>query len=166
MSAAQTLDPHASASPTADREISFSREFDAPRELVFDAFVDPRHVSSWWGPRGFVTTTHEMDVRPGGVWRHTMRGPDGTDYPNYIVYTEVSRPERLAWDHGTAPGEPVAFQATATFEDVGDGRTRVTMRSVFPTAAARDYVVREHDAIEGGKQTLARLAEHLASRGS
>ncbi|HSU13050.1 SRPBCC family protein [Longimicrobium sp.] len=154
----------AAPSDTADREVVTTRVFDAPRELVFDAFTDSAHVSGWWGPRGFTTTTHEMDVRPGGVWRHIMHGPDGTDYPNYIVYREVVRPERLSWAHGTAPGEPASFDATVTFEDEG-GRTRVTLRSVFPTAAARDYVVREHGAIEGARDTLERLAEHLASPG-
>jgi uncharacterized protein YndB with AHSA1/START domain len=149
-------------SPTADREIVTTRVYAAPRERVFGAFVDTENVSRWWGPRGFTTTTHEMDVRPGGVWRHTMHGPDGTDYPNYIVYSEVVRPERLAWQHGTAEGEPVLFHATVTFDEV-DGGTRVTLRSVFATAAARDLVVKEHGAVEGAQDTLARLAEFIGA---
>jgi uncharacterized protein YndB with AHSA1/START domain len=84
------------AEATTDREIVTTRVFDAPREMVFDAWTDPKHIGQWWGPIGFTTTTHEMDVRPGGVWRFTMHGPDGRDYKNRIVYTEIVRPERLA----------------------------------------------------------------------
>ncbi|HEX5433219.1 MAG TPA: SRPBCC domain-containing protein, partial [Candidatus Angelobacter sp.] len=60
---------------TSDREIVVTRVFDAPRELVWEAFTDPAQVVLWWGPKGFSTTIHEMDLRPGGVWRHTMHGP-------------------------------------------------------------------------------------------
>lgn len=152
---------NAPASPTADREIVITRTFDAPRELVFAAWTDPKHIAHWWGPNGFTTTTHEMDVRPGGTWRFIMHGPDGTDYPNKIAYREVVKPERLVYDHGSdQEDDPIQFHVTATFDDEG-GRTRLTMRSVFATPEARDRVVREYGAIEGGHQTLARLAEYL-----
>ena len=72
----------------AEREISITRLFDAPRELVFEAWTDPEQVVQWWGPHGFTTTIHEMDVRPGGVWRFIMHGPDGTDYDNRVVFEE------------------------------------------------------------------------------
>ncbi|HEU0053538.1 MAG TPA: SRPBCC domain-containing protein, partial [Longimicrobium sp.] len=91
--------------PTADREVVQSRVFDAPRELVFDAWTDPAAVAEWFGPDGFTITTYEMDVRPGGVWRFTMHGPDGTDFPNRVDYHEVVRPERLVYDQGQG-GEP------------------------------------------------------------
>ena len=94
-------------SATADREIVTTRLFDAPRERVFDAWVDSAHIGRWFGPNGFTTTTESMDVRPGGVWRFVMRGPDGVDYPNHITYSEVVRPERLVYVHGDdsdAPG--------------------------------------------------------------
>lgn len=83
------------AANTTDRELVFTRIFDVPRDLVFTAWTDPKHVAQWWGPIGFTTTIHEMDVRPNGVWRLTMRGPDGVDYRNRIVFLEVVRPERL-----------------------------------------------------------------------
>jgi uncharacterized protein YndB with AHSA1/START domain len=151
-----------SAAATADREIVHTRLLDAPRELVWEAFTDPRQVAEWWGPAGFTTTVHEMDVRPGGVWRHTMHGPDGTDYPNKSVFIEVVKPERIVYSHGGGKkgGQGVSFEATWTFEAQGE-KTLLTGRMVFPTAAARDLVVREYGAIEGGKQTLARLAEKL-----
>jgi uncharacterized protein YndB with AHSA1/START domain len=148
---------------TADREIVVSRAFDAPRELVFEAWTKPEHVARWWGPNGFTTTTESMDVRPGGVWKYLMHGPDGTDYPNRIEYINVERPARLVFLHGSGPDRtPGAdFHTTATFDEIG-GKTVVTMRSVFPTAALREIVVRDFKAIEGGKQTLARLAEYVA----
>lgn len=154
------------AGETAGREIVVARVFDVPRELVFKAWTDPKHVVHWWGPRGFTMTIHEMDVRPGGVWRHTMHGPDGTDYPNKSVFVEVAVPERIVYSHsGGKKGGPAAqFQATWSFETQG-GKTKLTMRLLFPSAAERDRVVKEFGAIEGGKQTLDRLAEHLATMG-
>ncbi len=150
------------ATATADREIVISRLLNAPREMVWDAWTGPRQVVEWWGPRGFTTTIHEMDVRPGGVWRHIMHGPDGTDYPNKSVFIEVVKPERIVYSHGGgrkgAPG--ASFEATWTFEAKGE-KTLLTMRMVFPSAEARDLVVREYGAIEGGKQTLDRLEEQL-----
>ena len=153
-------------SPESDREIVVTRVLDAPRELAWQAMTDPRHVAQWWGPRGFTTTIGQMDVRPGGVWTHVMHGPDGTDYPNQSVFKEVVYPERIVFAHGgSRPGGPEAnFVATWTFEAIG-GTTRVTIRMVFPSAAARDQVVKEYGAIEGGRQTLERLAEHLPAMG-
>ncbi len=149
------------ASNSADREILVTRLFDAPRELVFEAWTNLKHIPHWWGPKGFATTVHEMDVRPGGVWRLTMRGPDGRDYKNRIVFVEVAKPERLVYKHEPEPGsEPVSFQTTVTFVERGD-QTEVTVRMLFPSAQARDHVVKTYGAIEGLNQTLGRLAEHL-----
>ena len=147
---------------SANREIVLTRSFDAPRETVFDAWTDPQQVVQWWGPRGFTTTSQEIDVRPGGAWRFIMHGPDGTDYYNEITFVEVLRPERLVYNHRGEEGS-AAFQTTVTFEAEG-GRTKVTMKTVFATAADRDFVVREYDAIEGGNQTLDRLGDHVAMK--
>jgi hypothetical protein len=68
------------------RAIIGMREFDAPRDLVFDAWTDPKHLAQWWGPNGFTTTTMSFDLRPGGVWRFVMHGPDGRDYQNRITW--------------------------------------------------------------------------------
>ncbi|MFC5703377.1 SRPBCC family protein [Cohnella faecalis] len=147
---------------TADREIVITRMFEAPRTLVFQAWTDNRHLARWWGLTGFTITTRSQDFRPGGEWRFDMHGPDGTDYPNKIVYGDIEPPERLVYIHGDDSDDGGHFEVTVTFEEQGSG-TLLTMRSLFPTAEERDRVVREYGAIEGGKQTLDRLAEFLAS---
>jgi uncharacterized protein YndB with AHSA1/START domain len=150
------------AADTADREIRLSRTFPAPPELVWEAFTDPRHVVNWWGPRGFTTSIETMDVRPGGVWKHVMKGPDGALYPNHTVYTDVEKPRLIAYKNsGRREGEPgTAFHAFITFAPEGGG-TRVTLRMVFTSASARDRVIRDFGAVEGGKSTLERMAEFL-----
>ena len=146
----------------AEREIVLSRVLDAPHKMVWEAWTDPKQVAKWWGPKGFSTTIEEMDVRPGGVWRQVMHGPDGTDYPNESVFVDVVQYERLVYTLTGARkgGSPVKMEKTTTFEDVAGG-TLVTMRAVFDSAEARDQNVREYGSIEGGKQTLERLADYL-----
>jgi len=78
-------------------ELVLTRTFDAPRDLVFKLWTDPKHIPHWWGPTGFVTTVHVMEVRPGGAWRYSMRGPDGKDYPFNGEYVEVVSPEKLVF---------------------------------------------------------------------
>ncbi len=149
------------AANTADRELVFQRVFDAPRDLVFEVWTDPEHVAKWWGPNGFTTTIFEMDVRPGGNWRLVMHGPDGKDYKNRIVFLEVVKPERLVYKHQPEHGtEPVTFETTVTFAERG-GKTEMTFRMLFPTAEMHDHVVKTYGAIEGAKQTLGRLGEHV-----
>jgi uncharacterized protein YndB with AHSA1/START domain len=151
----------ATATPS-DREILFTRVFDAPRELVWKAWTEREHVERWWGPHGFSTTTEVMDVKPGGMWVHTMHGPDGKNYPNKKVYREVVKPERLVYSHGGGrKGElQVDFETTVTLEQQGS-KTKLTMRMLFASAEARDLVVKTYGAVEGGNQTLGRLAEFL-----
>jgi uncharacterized protein YndB with AHSA1/START domain len=143
-----------------DREIVIERIVNAPRELVWRAWTEADQIAKWWGPNGFTTTIHEMHVRVGGMWRFIMHGPDGTDYPNRIVYREIVKPERLFYDHSDDKGND-HFQATVTFVAQGN-RTKVTLRVVFETAQARAAAVK-FGAVEGGQQTLARLEQHLAS---
>ena len=150
---------------TADRELAFKRVFDAPRDLVFAVWTDPKHVAQWWGPNGFTTTTSSFDMRPGGIWRFVMHGPDGRDYQNRVTYEEVVPPARIVYRHGGGPDvEPVQFTQTITFDDLG-GRTRITWRGDFPSAAERDRVIKEYGAGEGLVQTMARLADYVAAQG-
>lgn len=144
---------------TQDREVVVERVYDAPRELVWTAWTDPKHVDRWWGPNGFRNETHSMDLRPGGTWKYVMHGPDGKDWGNWIRYEEVVPAERLVYEHGGDDGPVAHFHVTITFKSEGK-RTRVTMHSVFPTAAAL-AAVKKFGAIEGGRQNLARLSGYL-----
>lgn len=138
------------------REIMATRIFDAPRELVFKLWTDPEHIVKWWGPKGFRNTIFEMDVRPGGRWRHVMHGPDGVDYKNESIYREVVEPELLVYEHLSGP----AFLATVIFDDLGE-KTRVSMRMVFESAEVCRKTIEVFHAVEGLDQTLQRLADQL-----
>jgi uncharacterized protein YndB with AHSA1/START domain len=143
------------------RVIVGTREYDAPRELVFSAWTDVRHLAQWWGPHGFTTTTSQFEFRPGGVWRFVMHSPDGRDYQNRVTFDEIVPPERIVYRHGGDDVEPVRFKQTVIFEDLG-GRTRIVWRGEFPTAAERDRVIKDHGADKGLAQTMARLADYVA----
>jgi uncharacterized protein YndB with AHSA1/START domain len=159
MSATERGAPAQSAA--ADREIVISRVISAPRELVFEAFTEVRHLSQWWGPEGFTTTTRSFEFRVGGEWVFVMRGPDGTDYQEWISWTEIVSPERIALRHGESRGDPNAFESVLTFAPDG-AVTRIEMRTVFPTKELRDEVVEKYRAIEGGQQTLSKLAAYVS----
>ncbi|NUO51796.1 MAG: ATPase [Polyangiaceae bacterium] len=147
-------------SATADREIVISRVIDAPREVVFEAFTEVRHLSQWWGPNGFTTTTRSFEFRVGGEWIFVMRGPDGTDYQEWISWTEIVPPQRIALLHGESRGDANAFESVLTFATEG-AATRIEMRTVFPTKEMRDQAVEKYHAIEGGQQTLGNLAAYV-----
>jgi uncharacterized protein YndB with AHSA1/START domain len=150
-------------SETADREIVISRVIRAPRELVFEAFTEVRHLSRWWGPEGFSTTTRAFEFRVGGVWDFVMHGPGGTDYQEWITWTEIVPPERIALLHGESRDDPNAFESVLTFATDG-AATRIEMRTVFPTKELRDQAVEEYHAVEGGQQTLGHLAAYVEER--
>lgn len=140
-----------------------TRVLDAPRDLVFAVWTDPKHLAQWWGPNGFTTTTHAHQAQPGGIWRFVMHGPDGRDYQNRITYDEIVKPERIVYRHGGGDEvESVRFSVTVTFEDM-NGRTKLTMRMQFPSAAERARVIEEYGADKGLEQTLARLSDYVAA---
>ena len=125
--------------------IVMTRTLDAPRELVWAAFTDPKHVSKWFGGRGFETLVCEMDVRPGGKWRHVMRMPNGAELAMEVVYLEVDEPSRLVWqnvDHGQrAPGEHPSSVMTVTFEAAGN-KTKWKLVARFLSMADRELANR------------------------
>ena len=149
------------AHAAADREIVISRVIGAPRELVFEAFTRVRHLSRWWGPEGFTTTTRAFEFHVGAAWDFVMHGPDGTDYQEWITWTEIVPPERIALVHGEFRDDPDAFESVLTFEPAGE-ETRIVMRAVFPTEELREEAVEKYHAIEGGEQTLRNLATYVA----
>jgi uncharacterized protein YndB with AHSA1/START domain len=148
-------------SATADREIVISRVIHAPRELVFEAFTEVRHLSQWWGPEGFTTTTRAYEFRAGGAWDFVMHGPDGTDYQEWISWSEIDPPARIALRHGAFRDDPDAFESVLTFAPDG-AATRLEMRTVFPTMELRAEAVEKYHAIEGGQQTLSHLAAYVS----
>lgn len=146
-----------------NREIVITRTLGASRERVWQAWTDPKQIVKWWGPNGFTNTLYEMDVRPGGVWRHMMHGPDGTDYPNKVTYIEVVKHERLVYSHGRDDDKDASacqHHVTVTFEEVDKNKTTVTLRMLFGSEEERNETAKY--AVEGGNQTFARMAEYLA----
>src|SRR5688572_4973970 len=140
-------------------EIIMTRLLNAPRELVWEVFTDPKHLSNWWGPFGFTISTHHKDTKVGGQWRLTMHGPDGTDYPNKIIYEEVVEPERLVFRHsGDEDSMGVNHVTSIELKEEGN-KTRVLFKMIFPSLKKLEAVNAEFGAVEGGKQTMARMEE-------
>lgn len=135
-------------------ELISTREFDVPQELVFRAWTTPDLLARWWGPHGFTNTFHECDIRPGGTWRLTMHGPDGTDYPNHNVFVEIVPFERIVLDHLSGH----EFRVTGTFENL-EGRTKVTFRQLFKITEEFEQV--KAFCMEANEQNLDRLGRVL-----
>jgi uncharacterized protein YndB with AHSA1/START domain len=161
----------------SQRDFVITRAFDAPRDLVFEAWTGPKHMKQWWGPRIFTDNVAEMDVRPGGAYRLVMRGDNGVEYPMTGVYSEIVKPERLVmtmnvsghpkeWhdlvNPSRAPGDNNSvgeILMTVTFEE-SHGKTTVTVRQRFVSAAVRAALVKM-GMNEGWSQSLDRLGELL-----
>lgn len=146
-----------------DREIVLSRVIAAPRNLVFKAWTDPRHLPHWFGPAGFKVETQEIDIRVGGRWRFIFIAPNGTRYDNRMVFLKIETPRLLEMDHGKdRDDDPGRFRVTVTFDEQSDGKTVVTLRQLHPTSAQRDAGI-GFGAVELGYQTLDKLARHVAA---
>jgi uncharacterized protein YndB with AHSA1/START domain len=145
--------------PEGRQEVVITRVFDAPRELVFRAFTDPKLVPEWWGPRDEQTEVEVMDVRPGGQWRFVSRGPDGGEYAFHGVYHDVTPHDRIVYtfEYEGWPGR--CLLETVTFEDV-EGGTLITDRAVYQTLEDRDGMVAS-GMESGARQSMDRLAELL-----
>jgi uncharacterized protein YndB with AHSA1/START domain len=139
----------------AENEILTVRTVRAPRERVFRAWTEPEALAQWWGPKGFRNTFHVFDPRPGGEWKLTMHGPDGTDHPNESVFLEVNAPERIVFDH-SGPMHP--FRTTVVFEEDGEG-TRIIWRMLHP--AAEDFERMRAFVPAANEQNMDRLEAYL-----
>jgi len=140
----------------ASRQLSITRLINAPRKLLWEVWTNPEHIKNWWGPDGFRTTIHQMDVTANGVWDFIMHGPDGTDYPNKDVFVEIIKPEKIVYDHVNYP----LHRTTITFEDKGN-KTLLTMTMVFESEALKEQIIKTHKADVGLKQNITRLEEYL-----
>ena len=140
-------------------EILMTRDFDAPRALVFKAYTDPKLVSQWWGPKGATTTVDQMDVKPGGIWRYVQRDPDGSEYGFYGVYHQITAPERLVctFEFEGTPGH--VLLETIIFED-HDGKTKLIDSLVFQSVADRDGML-QSGMEEGSEEGWDRFADLL-----
>ena len=142
------------------QELVVTREFDAPRELVFKACTDPALVSQWWGPRYLTTEVDKMDVRPGGQWRFINRDAEGNTYAFHGVYHEILAPERViqTFEFEGLPETGHVTLETMKLEALPGGRTQMSIQSVFQSVADRDSVLQT--GMEGGaNDTYDRLEE-------
>jgi uncharacterized protein YndB with AHSA1/START domain len=147
----------------AEREIIITRVFDVPRELVWKAWTDPKHLAQWWGPHGFTNPVCEVDERIGGAWRIVMRSPDGSEYPCGGVYREIVKPERLIFtnDATDKEGNTILEGLTTVILTEHGGKTKLTLQT--RAAALVDYATAYLKGMEAGwTQSLERLAEKLA----
>jgi uncharacterized protein YndB with AHSA1/START domain len=144
---------------SADRELVLTRILDAPRRLVFAAWVDEAQAAQWWGPRGFISVSCKMDVRVGGVWCRIMRSPDGVEHRARGVYREIAAPERLvftyAWENNPEHSLHETL-VTVTFADLGDKTELTLLQTLFETADACE----SHRG--GWSSCLERFADYLA----
>jgi uncharacterized protein YndB with AHSA1/START domain len=131
---------------------------DAPRELVFKAYTDPKLFAQWWGPRRYTNHVDKFEARRGGEWRVVQRGPDG-EHGFYGVHHEVTAPERIVgtFEYEGVPGH-VAMQV-ATFEPLGN-KTRLVAHMIFESVADRDGMVAS-GMQSGADESMERLAELL-----
>lgn len=147
------------------QEMTITREFDAPRELVFKAFTDPGLVPQWWGPRRLSTLVDKLDARSGGQWRFINQDPDGNEYGFHGVYHEILAPERII-DTFEFEGLPEAGHValeTLTLEALPGGRTRLTAQSVFQSVADRDGALQSgmEEGLNDSYERLTALLEKI-----
>lgn len=147
----------------ANREMVASRLIDAPAALVYNAWIEPKQLEKWWGPTGLVTTVHEMEVEQDGITRLVMVGPDGTEFHNKFVYSEIKAAKQLSYmqsDDSDPDTDASQVGVTVLFSEEAQ-QTRVTMHTLFKSTAERDRVVQEYDASNGALQTLERLERFM-----
>lgn len=135
--------------------------FDAPREVVFEAYTDPKLIPSWWGPRSLTKEVDRMEVKQGGIWRYINRDTDGNEYGFKGVYHDVPAPERLifTFEFEGMPGD--VGLVTITFDEI-DGKTKLTELDVFPSVEVRDGVI-QSGMETGARETMERLAQVVQS---
>jgi len=131
--------------------------FKASIELMWKVWTDPEHIIHWWGPNGFTTTVHTMDVKEEGEWNLTLHGPDGTNFPNRSIYKEIIPLKKIVFEHFNPH-----FMTTVLFE-ARDSETIIDWTMVFDTPEMREIIVNVHKADEGQKQNMQRLEDYLKS---
>lgn len=144
------------------QDIIITRIFDAPRDLVFKASFDPQLIPKWWGPRWLTTTVDKMDARSGGVWRFVQRDQEGNEYAFNGVFHEIAPPERAiqTFEFEGLPEKGHVALEFAMFEELPDGKTKLTTISVFQSVFDRDGMIQS--GMESGiNESHERLDELL-----
>ncbi len=118
-------------------------------------WTDPKHLVHWWGPNGFTTTIHKMEVKEGGQWKLTLHGPDGTNYPNRSIFKEIVPYKKIVFEHFNPH-----FITTINFES-RDTDTLIDWSMCFDTVEMYDTIIKAHKADEGLKQNIVRLENYL-----
>ena len=141
----------------SERELVTTHTFDAPRELVWKAWTDPKLIPKWWGPRRYSTVVDKMDVRPGGRWRFVQRDAEGNEFGFHGEYREVEPPKRLVdtFEYEGMPGHVLV--ETAIFEEVG-GKTKLTQSSVFQSVEDLEGMLAS-GMEEGAAETMERFTD-------
>lgn len=144
--------------PMTAHEITLTRVYDAPRQLVWDAWTEPHQLVRWWGARGWSTPLESvtLDVRPGGIFRLTSVNAEGAEMPMEGRFLEVAEPERLVVEEPPEDAWHEGAVSEVTLADLGDGRTEMTLHTTIHTS---DEMRAPAEA--GMAQSLDRLAEHL-----
>ena len=150
-------------STTLDREVVMARVLDAPVATAFRAWTDPAQIVQWFGPAGFAIRSHEIDIRPGGLWRFEMVAPDGTVFANLMRFVRIEDGRLIEFVHGASEDDPDAFRMLVTFDAQHNGKTVLTLRQLHPSAARRAAVI-GFGAVEYGAQTWDKLAAFVAAR--
>lgn len=141
---------------TANNQLQIIRIFDAPVELVWEAWTNPDYLAQWWGPNGFTTTIHQMNVKAGEEWRLTMHSPDGQNFPNRSIFKEVILHRKIVFEHFNPN-----FITTVIFEAQGD-KTSMQWTMVFENAEMLETIVKAHKADKGLEQNVEKLEKYLS----
>tara|TARA_R110001592_G_scaffold124884_2_gene334058 strand:+ start:458 stop:958 length:501 start_codon:yes stop_codon:yes gene_type:complete len=146
-----------------ERELVLTRVLDAPKALVFSAWINPEHLTSWFCPEGYTAHTHEIDVRVGGRWRFTYVSPEGIRYENRVVFLNIDPLNSIEFDHGPDEDDSATrFRVLITFEEQSNGKTVLSLRQLHPTKAQRDGGL-GFGAVEIGFGTLNNLEKYLGT---
>ncbi|HEV8378534.1 MAG TPA: SRPBCC domain-containing protein [Tepidisphaeraceae bacterium] len=163
------------STPSKEPTFVLTRIFDAPRELVFTVWTDPKHIVNWWGPGGFTAPYATVDLRIGGALHYCMRGPDGKDYWTKGFFHEIIVPEKLVCtmffsdkdgnlrspaDYGMSGDFPTEMLDTVTFAALAGNKTKLTLRRSTPMAISKRYM-----EDQGWNSSLDKLAAELARIG-
>ncbi len=155
-----------------------TRQFDAPREVLWKCFTEPERMQAWFGPKGSTVVASNMDLRVGGTYHGAMRDPAGRVMWAKFVYREIVAPERLVWVHSfsdeaggltrhpLSPTWPLQLLTTVTFEEQPGGKTRLTLRwsPLDATAEEQKTFDAAHDGMtQGWGGSFERLDAYLAN---